>query len=154
MAGEAPCRRNDVSYRLNILKKKELSAEKGGGFLLFLYLCKKYFNEICNDMKKTLFTIITVAGMMLAMPANTMAANSAVELIDLDVQDITLTYGNGVMHITGANNQVVTIYNLAGIAVKSFRVDGVDKRISLPLSDGVYIIKVGPSFTRKITVRR
>ena len=76
------------------------------------------------------------------------------ELIDLDVQDITLTYGNGVMHITGANNQVVTIYNLAGIAVKSFRVDGVDKRISLPLPDGVYIIKVGPSFTRKITVRR
>ena len=105
-------------------------------------------------MKKTLFAIITVAGMMLAMPANTMAANSAVELIDLDVQDITLTYGNGVMHITGANNQVVTIYNLAGIAVKSFRVDGVDKRISLPLPDGVYIIKVGPSFTRKITVRR
>lgn len=49
-------------------------------------------------MKKTLFTIITVVGMLLAMPANTMAANSAVELIDLDVQDITLTYGNGVMH--------------------------------------------------------
>ena len=105
-------------------------------------------------MKKTLFTIITVAGMMLAMPATTMAANSAVELIDMDVQDITLTYSNGLMHITGAGNQVVTIYNLAGIAVKSFRVDGVDKRISLALPDGVYIIKVGSSFTRKITVRR
>ena len=92
--------------------------------------------------------------MMLAMPATTMAANSAVELIDMDVQDITLTYSNGVMHIMGAGNRVVTIYNLAGITVKSFGVDGVDKRISLALPDGVYIIKVGSSFTRKITVRR
>ena len=105
-------------------------------------------------MKKTLFTIITVAGMMLAMPATTMAANSAVELIDMDVQDITLTYSNGVMHITGAGNQVVTIYNLAGIAVKSFRVDGVDKRISLALPDGVYTIKVGSSLTRNMNVSR
>ena len=105
-------------------------------------------------MKRTLPIIMLVAGLMLGMPQMAKANTSAVELMDMDVQSITLSYANGVMHITGANNMVVTIYNLAGIAVKSFRVEGPDKRISLPLSDGMYIIQVGPSFTRKITVGR
>lgn len=106
-------------------------------------------------MKKTLLSIMTLAAtMMMAAPAQGLAAISAVEMIDFDVQDISVTYANGVMHITGANGMVVKVYNLAGIAVKSFMVEGQDKRISMPLSDGVYIIKVGPSFTRKITVNR
>ena len=106
-------------------------------------------------MKKTLPSIMTLtATMMMAAPAQGLAATSAVEMIDFDVQDISVTYANGVMHITGANGMVVKVYNLAGIAVKSFMVEGQDKRISVPLSDGVYIIKVGPSFTRKITVNR
>nr|WP_295399790.1 T9SS type A sorting domain-containing protein [uncultured Prevotella sp.] len=106
-------------------------------------------------MKKTLLSIMTLAAtMMMAAPAQGLAATSAVEMIDFDVQDISVTYANGVMHITGANGMVVKVYNLAGIAVKSFMVEGQDKRISMPLSDGVYIIKVGPSFTRKITVNR
>lgn len=105
-------------------------------------------------MKKTLLTFLTVAGMMLAAPATSHASGNAVQLVDLDVQDIAVYYSSGVMHITGANNLVVKVYNLAGIVVKTFRVEGADKRISLPLADGIYIIKVGPSFTRKITVRR
>lgn len=106
-------------------------------------------------MKKTILSIMTLtAMMMMAAPAQGLAATSAVEMIDFDVQDISVTYANGVMHITGANGLVVKVYNLAGIAVKSFMVEGQDKRISMPLSDGVYIIKVGPSFTRKITVNR
>lgn len=106
-------------------------------------------------MKKTILSIITLAAMMMmAAPAQVMAATNAVEMIDLDAQEISVIYANGVMHITGANGLVVKVYNLAGIAVKSFMVEGQDKRISMPLSDGVYIIKVGPSFTRKITVNR
>ncbi len=105
-------------------------------------------------MKKTLLTLLTVAGMMLGMPTASQANSSTVQLVDLDVQDIAVYYSSGVMHITGANNLVVKVYNLAGIMVKTFRVEGQDKRISLPLADGIYIIKVGSSFTRKITVRR
>lgn len=103
-------------------------------------------------MRKTLLSIITLAAMLLGTPAAMHASTNAVEMIDLDVQDITLTYTGGVMHITGANGMVVKIYNLAGIAMKTFKVDGQDKRINLPLADGVYIIRVGASFTRKITV--
>lgn len=105
-------------------------------------------------MKKSLLTILMIPCMMLAVPMVSSARTGAEEMIDLDVQEISLTYSGGMMHITGANNQIVTIYNLAGVAVKSFRVEGQDKRVNLSLSDGVYIIKVGTSFTRKILVRR
>lgn len=104
------------------------------------------------NMRKTLLSIMTLAALLLGTPAAMHASTSAVEMIDLDQQDITLTYNGGAMHITGANGLVVKVYNLAGIAVKTFKVDGQDKRINLPLADGVYIIKVGPSYTRKITV--
>lgn len=104
------------------------------------------------NMRKTLLSIITLAALLLGTPAAMHASTSAVEMIDLDQQDFTLTYNGGTMHITGANGLVVKVYNLAGIAVKTFKVDGQDKRINLPLADGVYIIKVGPSYTRKITV--
>ncbi|MBD9057887.1 MAG: T9SS C-terminal target domain-containing protein [Prevotella sp.] len=105
-------------------------------------------------MKKSLLTILMIPSMMFIVPMVSSARTGAEEMIDLDVQEISLTYSGGVMHITGAHNQIVTIYNLAGVAVKSFRVEGQDKRFSLSLSDGVYIIKVGTSFTRKILVRR
>ena len=105
-------------------------------------------------MKKSLLTILMIPCMMLAVPMVSSARTGAEVMIDLDEQEISLTYSGGVMHITGANNQIVTIYNLAGVAVKSFRVEGQDRRFNLSLSDGVYIIKVGTSFTRKILVRR
>ena len=105
-------------------------------------------------MNKSLLTILMIPCMILAVPMVSSARTGAEVMIDLDVQEISLTYSGGVMHITGANNQIVTIYNLAGVAVKSFRIEGQDKRFNLSLSDGVYIIKVGTSFTRKILVRR
>ena len=105
-------------------------------------------------MKKTILTILMMPRMMFAVPMVSSARTGAEEMIDMEVQKISLTYSGGVMHITGANSQIVTIYNLAGVAVKSFRVEGQDKRFNLSLSDGVYIIKVGTSFTRKILVRR
>lgn len=105
-------------------------------------------------MKKSLLTILMIPSMMFIVPMVSSARTGAEEMIDLDVQEISLTYSGGVMHITGAHNQIVIIYNLAGVAVKSFRVEGQDKRFNLSLSDGVYIIKVGTSFTRKILVRR
>lgn len=105
-------------------------------------------------MNKTILTILMMPCMMFAVPVVSSARTGAEVMIDLDVQEISLTYSGGVMHITGANNQIVTIYNLAGVAVKSFRIEGQDKRFNLSLSDGVYIIKVGASFTRKILVRR
>lgn len=123
---------------------------------LFLLIFAETIRSILTikqlNMRKTLLSIMTLAALLLGTPAAMHASTSAVEMIDLDQQDITLTYNGGTMHITGGNGLVVKVYNLAGIVVKTFKVDGQDKRINLPLADGVYIIKVGPSYTRKITV--
>lgn len=123
---------------------------------LFLLIFAETIRSILTirqlNMRKTLLSIMTLAALLLGTPAAMHASTSAVEMIDLDQQDITLTYNGGTMHITGANGLVVKVYNLAGIVVKTLKVDGQDKRINLPLADGVYIIKVGPSYTRKITV--
>mgnify|MGYP002521097730 FL=1 len=105
-------------------------------------------------MKQSLLIIAVIVGMMQAAPMESSARTGGVDLVEPDVQDISLTYYGGVMHIMGANNQMVTIYNLAGVAVRNFRVEGQDKRFNLSLTDGVYIVKVGNSFTRKIVVRR
>lgn len=76
-----------------------------------------------------------------------------IEWADLDVADINLNYAGGVMHITGASGQVVRIYNVAGVTIKTFRIEGNDKRVNLPLADGIYVVKVGNTFTRKICVK-
>lgn len=129
------------------------SGMMAGSFFFYIF-AGKYFLRKSRNMKKTILTILMMPCMMFAVPMVSSARTGAEEMIDMEVQKISLTYSGGVMHITGANSQIVTIYNLAGVAVKSFRVEGQDKRFNLSLSDGVYIIKVGTSFTRKILVRR
>lgn len=124
-----------------------------GSFFFYIF-AGKYFYVKSRSMNKSILTILMMPCMMFAVPMVSSARTGAEEMIDMEVQKISLTYSGGVMHITGANSQIVTIYNLAGVAVKSFRVEGQDKRFNLSLSDGVYIIKVGASFTRKILVRR
>lgn len=129
------------------------SGMMAGSFFFYIF-AGKYFYVKSRSMNKSILTILMMPCMMFAVPMVSSARTGAEEMIDMEVQKISLTYSGGVMHITGANSQIVTIYNLAGVAVKSFRVEGQDKRFNLSLSDGVYIIKVGASFTRKILVRR
>lgn len=104
-------------------------------------------------MKRTLLSILTIAMLALSVPSDAMANEGNIEWADLDVADINLNYAGGVMHITGASGQVVRIYNVAGVTIKTFRIDGNDKRVNLPLADGIYIVKVGNTFTRKICVK-
>ena len=89
----------------------------------------------------------------LSVPSDAMVNQGSIEWADLDVADINLNYAGSVMHITGASGQVVRIYNVAGVTIKTFRIEGNDKRINLPLADGIYIVKVGNNFTRKICVK-
>lgn len=89
----------------------------------------------------------------LSVPSDAMANEGNIEWADLDVADINLNYAGGVMHITGASGQVVRIYNVAGVTIRTFRIEGNDKRVNLPLADGIYIVKVGNTFTRKICVK-
>ena len=65
---------------------------------------------------------------------------------------ISISLNESVLHVTGANGQVLHVYNVAGVRVMSVKVEGADKRIELNLPKGCYIVKVG-KVVRKISIQ-
>jgi len=80
------------------------------------------------------------------------AAAHAVEIIDNDFQSIGISVEESTVHVTGAAGEVLYVYNVAGVRVKSIRIDGDDKRFDLNLPKGCYILKVGKT-VRKVSIR-
>ena len=104
-------------------------------------------------MKKKLLTINMLMALGVAAP-QMVAAEPMIEVIDNEVQQITVTVSTGgVLHVTGANGQVLQVFNVLGVRVATIKIEGNDKRIDLPLRQGCYIIKVG-DVVRKISVNR
>lgn len=80
-------------------------------------------------------------------------ADPIVEVNVIDFNQVTISYVNGVLHITGASGSVVSVYNIVGQKVYEGKIDGNDKRIELNLPSNCYIVKVG-TVARKISVKR
>ena len=94
----------------------------------------------------------TLAGILLmGTPVMVMAENS-IEIIDNDFQIVAISVEESTLHVTGANGQTLSVYNVAGVCVKSFKVEGDDKRFELNLPKSCYILKVGKT-VRKISIR-
>ncbi|MBQ8047456.1 MAG: T9SS type A sorting domain-containing protein [Prevotella sp.] len=102
-------------------------------------------------MTKTLLTIVFSSVLLLGNPM-TMQAGNAIEIIENDFQEISITVEGNVLHVTGAQGEVVKIYNVAGVCVQNYKVDGPDKYINLDLTKGCYIVKVGKT-VRKISIK-
>ncbi|WP_234396364.1 T9SS type A sorting domain-containing protein [Prevotella dentasini] len=79
-------------------------------------------------------------------------ANTAIEVIEQEAQNIIISVSGSVLQVVGANDEVLQIYNVTGVRVMSVRVDGNDKRYNLNLPKGCYIVKVG-KVVRKIYIR-
>ena len=92
-----------------------------------------------------------VAFMWVAVPV-TSSAENVIEIIDTETQNIAISVTETALHITGANGQVMHVYNVAGVRVMSVKVEGQDKRIDLNLPKGCYIVKVG-KVVRKISIK-
>lgn len=75
-----------------------------------------------------------------------------IEIIDNDFDVPSISIMESTLRVTGANGQVLYIYNVAGVCVQSVKIDGNDKRIELNLPKGCYIIKVG-KLVRKISIK-
>ena len=101
-------------------------------------------------MTKRLLLMFGMAGLLLAVP-NMAKANEALEILDQVEQSISVAFYNGVLHVSGANGQTLQIYNVTGVRIMSFRVEGNDKRYELSLPKGCYIVKVG-KVVRKISI--
>lgn len=103
-------------------------------------------------MTKHLLTIIFAASLLMGAE-NSIKANPIIEVNSIDFSQVTVTYSNGTLHVTGANGLVVSVYNIVGQKVYEVRMDSNDKRIELSLPSNCYIVKVG-QVARKISVRR
>ena len=77
---------------------------------------------------------------------------TAIDLIDLDVQTISISVLGNVLHVVGAEDEQLSVYNVTGVRVMSVKVDGGDKHYTLNFPKGCYIVKVG-NVVRKVSIR-
>ncbi len=103
-------------------------------------------------MARILLIIPFVMVMLFTVPAVS-RTNMAVEIIDTEFQEITISVKASTLHVTGANGLMLNIYNVAGVRVMSVKVTGQDCRYELNLPKGCYIVQVGGKTTRKISIK-
>lgn len=89
----------------------------------------------------------------MAVGVPTMAsAEASVLIIEQESQRITVSVSGSVLRVSGADGEVLHIYNVTGVRVMSIKVDGYEKCYTLNLPKGCYIVKIGKT-VRKITIR-
>lgn len=65
--------------------------------------------------------------------------------------DITIKTEGRKVHINGAEDETLEVYNIAGVKVASYAIDSPDKTITLSVPRGVYILRVG-KVARKVNI--
>lgn len=107
-------------------------------------------NTIRLMMRNLLYMMFSMT-LLLCAPVSA-NANNAIEIVDNDIVGITVTVSESTLRVTGATGLTLSIYNVAGVHVQSFRVEGADRRYELNLPKGCYIVKVG-KVVRKISIK-
>lgn len=102
-------------------------------------------------MIKNILYIVFPMALAFGIPQS-VSANSAIEIIDNDFVGVTISVSESTLRVTGATGLMLSIYNVAGVHVQSFRIEGADKRYELNLPKGCYIVKVG-KVVRKISIK-
>lgn len=102
-------------------------------------------------MLKKILSIAFAAALFMTCPLPVQAGQS-MEIIENDVQSVSISVSGTVLHVSGANGQVLKVYNVTGGCLMSVRVDSQDKRYELNVPKGCYIVKVGKT-VRKISIR-
>ncbi len=103
-------------------------------------------------MIKNIFTPLLFTLLLSVGGAAPMQARAAIDIIDQDFQSISIAVVGNTLHIVGAEDELLSIYNVTGVRVMSVKVDGSDKRYTLNLPKGCYIVKVG-KIVRKVSIR-
>ncbi len=73
------------------------------------------------------------------------------EEVGTELNAVTMVVREGKVHVTNAEGKNLEIYNITGVRVSLIRIDCNDKHISLNLTRGCYILKVG-KIVRKVTI--
>lgn len=77
------------------------------------------------------------------------APTPEVEAINAD--EITIKTEGRKVHVNGAEGETLEVYNVAGVKIASYSIDAPEKTISLNVSRGVYILRVG-NVARKVNI--
>ena len=67
-------------------------------------------------------------------------------------QEIGIQYSEGVLYVTGAENQLLEVVALTGRKVLSQKIESPAQKIELNIPKGCYIVKIG-DVVRKISVK-
>lgn len=102
-------------------------------------------------MARKLLMLPFVVALLFAVPAVS-RTNAAIEIVEFDNQEISISVKASRIHVTGAEGETMHIYNVTGVRVMSVKIDGADKFYDLNLPKGCYIVKVG-RMTRKISIK-
>lgn len=105
-------------------------------------------------MVKNILSVVLCAALLTSVPMVSVASNmiEIVDMADIDTNGIVITVNQNILHVSGANGQNLQIYNVAGVCVKSIKVEGDECNFDLNLQKGCYLIKVG-KIVRKISIR-
>ncbi|BCS84200.1 T9SS type A sorting domain-containing protein [Prevotella herbatica] len=94
--------------------------------------------------------ILLIAFSALSTPL--LASNtSQIEQI-AEFNDINIYFAQNNLRVTGGEGLKLQIFNVTGILVVTENIDSTDKRFSLDLPRGCYIVKVG-KLVKKISVK-
>ncbi len=99
--------------------------------------------------------VLTILFSLLMFGVNIASANSsnAVEMIDTETQNVTISVTESSVHVSGGNGLVLSVYRITGDCILKVKVEGNDKRFDLNLPKGCYILKVG-KVVRKIVIKQ
>lgn len=75
------------------------------------------------------------------------------EIVQNEQSSITLTVTGSAVRIQNAvPGSLMEVYNILGVKITSMRIDSIDKTVTLNLSKGYYIFKIG-NVVRKIVIK-
>lgn len=66
-------------------------------------------------------------------------------------EEVTIRTEGRKVHINGAEDKMLEVYNIAGVKVASYPIDAPEKTVTLTVPKGIYILRV-EKVTRKVNV--
>ena len=72
--------------------------------------------------------------------------------VEAELEAVQLTVSGSQVRICNAAGQQLEIYDLAGMRVKTIKIDSDDKTFHLNLQRGCYFVKIG-KIVRKVSIR-
>lgn len=108
---------------------------------------------VSRMIRRLLLTTFTIALLgMVSVTAGATMLYVPEEMSAQQDQEIVIQYSEGVLYVTGAENQQMDVVALTGKKVMSVKIESPAQKIELNIPKGCYIVKIG-DVVRKISVK-